>query len=282
MTKPNKHVDLDVFARLLKVFADTPWLHYGLWLEGEEPSFPKVRAAQERYVDRLLALLPPAPAMVLDIGGGTGALAGRLAALGYTVEMLTPSAVQVEIAREALGSSVTVHETRLEDFAPGRRFDVCLYSESFQYVPLAASFEKLDELLAPSGRVVIADCFRSEGFKGGAAVGGGHRYTDFLAAAEGAGYRVASDEDVTAMAAPSIALDRKVYREALSPVVSQLGGLLAERRPVLNWLARRAYKVLVKSKERERIARRLRADERTPEMFVANNTYRFVTLEKRA
>ncbi len=37
---PKQHADLDLFARMLKVFADTPWLHYGLWLEGETPSFP--------------------------------------------------------------------------------------------------------------------------------------------------------------------------------------------------------------------------------------------------
>lgn len=91
MSKPSKHADLDLFARMLKVFADTPWLHYGLWLQGETPSFPKVRQAQERYVDKLLALLPPAPASILDIGGGTGAMSERLVSLGYTVEMLTPS-----------------------------------------------------------------------------------------------------------------------------------------------------------------------------------------------
>jgi 2-polyprenyl-3-methyl-5-hydroxy-6-metoxy-1,4-benzoquinol methylase len=282
VTRPNKHIDLDIFARLLKVFADTPWLHYGLWLEGETPSFPGVRVAQERHVDKLLSLLPAAPAAVLDIGGGTGALAERLASLGYAVEMLTPSAVQVQIAREALGDTVTVHETRLEDFSPERRFDVCLYSESFQYVPLAASFAKLDELLAPGGRVVIADCFRAEGFAGRGVVGGGHRFTNFLAATDGAGYAITSDEDVTAMAAPSIALDRMIYREALSPVVTQLGELLAERRPVLNWLVLGAYRVFVSRTERERIARRLKAEQRTPEIFAANNTYRFLTLEKRA
>ncbi|WP_084645852.1 class I SAM-dependent methyltransferase [Devosia insulae] len=173
MKTTKKHADLDLFARMLKVFADTPWLHYGLWLAGETPSFPRVRQAQERYVDKLLALLPPAPASILDIGGGTGAMAGRLASLGYTVEMLTPSEVQVGIARETLDGAATVHLSRLEDFAPGKRFDVCLFSESYQYIPLAASFAKLGELLAPGGRVVIADCFRSEGFKGGRAIGGG-------------------------------------------------------------------------------------------------------------
>lgn len=282
MKTPKKHADLDLFARMLKVFADTPWLHYGLWLEGETPSFPRVRQAQERYVDKLLALLPAAPARVLDIGGGTGAMAGRLASLGYSVEMLTPSEVQVGIAREALGGAATVHLSRLEDFAPGTRFDVCLFSESYQYIPLAASFAKLGELLAPDGRVVIADCFRSDGYQGGRAIGGGHRYSGFLNAVESSGFVIASNEDVTGLAAPSIEIDRMLYRDVLSPVVIQLGGLLEEKRPITHWLARQAYGLFVNSRERQRIADRLQAEYRTPELFVANNTYRFLTLERRA
>ena len=46
--KIRRHEDLDLFARIFKVFADTPWLHYGLWLPGETPSMPKLREAQER------------------------------------------------------------------------------------------------------------------------------------------------------------------------------------------------------------------------------------------
>jgi 2-polyprenyl-3-methyl-5-hydroxy-6-metoxy-1,4-benzoquinol methylase len=279
---PKKHADLDLFARMLKVFADTPWLHYGLWLDGETPSFPKILQAQERYVDKLLALLPPAPASILDIGGGTGAMAGRLASLGYTVEMLTPSEVQVGIARESLNGAATVHLSRLEDFSPGKRFDVCLFSESYQYIPLSASFAKLGELLAPGGRVVIADCFRSDGFKGGRAIGGGHRYAEFLKAVETSSFAITSNEDVTALAAPSIEIDRMVYRDALSPVVTQLGDLLKDRRPATHWLAAQAYQLFVSGKERQRIADRLKAEYRTPEHFLANNTYRFMTLERRA
>jgi 2-polyprenyl-3-methyl-5-hydroxy-6-metoxy-1,4-benzoquinol methylase len=280
VTKPRKHADLDIFARALKVFADTPWLHYGLWLEGETPSVPRLREAQERYVDKLLALLPAAPATILDIGGGTGARSARLVSLGYTVEMLTPSEVQVGIARETLGDSAKVHLSRFEDFTPGKQFDVCLFSESFQYIPLAASFAKLSELLAPGGRVVITDCFRSAEYKGGRAVGGGHRYASFLAALEQAHFTITSNEDVTALAAPSIALDQMMYRDVVAPTVNQLGGLLHERRPVLHWLATRAYHLFVKAKERQRIADRLKAEYRTPELFRLNNTYRFMTLER--
>lgn len=278
--KLRRHQDLDLFARIFRVFADTPWLHYGLWLPGETPSMPKLRAAQERYVDKLVALLPPAPASVLDIGGGTGAMAGRLRALGYEVEMLTPSEVQVGIAREELGDTVKVHHTRLEEFQTGRAFDVCLFSESFQYMPMAVSLPKAKSMLKPGGRVVVADCFRSENYKGGRQIGGGHRFSNLGPAAAEAGFRIASDEDVTAMAAGTILLDQRVYREVIAPIVAEVGQSIRVRSSLVHWLIGSLYRLFVRRPERERIADRLKAEHRTPERFIEMNTYRFLLLEQ--
>ncbi len=278
--QPRRHEDLDLFARIFKVFADTPWLHYGLWLPGEMPSMPKLREAQERYVDKLVALLPPAPASVLDIGGGTGAMAGRLHALGYEVEMLTPSEVQVGLAREALGDTVQVHQTRLEEFSTARRFDVCLFSESFQYMPMSVSLPKAKAMLKPGGRVVIADCFRSENYRGGRAIGGGHRFSKLAPRLEEEGFRITSDEDVTAMAAGTILLDQRVYREVISPIVTDLGASVKSRSAALHWLIGAVYRLFVRKAERERIADRLKAEQRTPERFIEMNTYRFLRLEQ--
>lgn len=278
--KPSRHQDLDLFARIFRVFADTPWLHYGLWLPEETPSMPKLRQAQERYVDKLVALLPPAPASVLDIGGGTGAMAGRLHSLGYDVEMLTPSEVQVGIAREELGEKVQVHLSRLEEFATGRKFDVCLFSESFQYMPMSVSLPKAKSMLTPGGRVVIADCFRSENYKGGRQIGGGHRFTKLAPAAVEAGFRIVSDEDVTGMAAGTILLDQRVYREVIAPIVAEAGQSIRARSSVLHWLIGRVYRLFVRPAERDRVADRLKAEHRTPERFIEMNTYRFLLLEQ--
>ena len=278
--KIRRHEDLDLFARIFKVFADTPWLHYGLWLPGETPSMPKLREAQERYVDKLVALLPPAPASVLDIGGGTGAMAGRLHSLGYEVEMLTPSEVQVGLAREALGDTVKVHLSRLEEFSTDRKFDVCLFSESFQYMPMSVSLPKAKAMLKPGGRVVIADCFRSENYRGDRQIGGGHRFSNLPMRAEEVGFRITSDEDVTAMAAGTILLDQRVYQEVISPIVSDLGTSVRSRSAVLHWLIGTVYRLFVRKTERERIADRLKAEHRTPERFMEMNTYRFLKLEQ--
>jgi SAM-dependent methyltransferase len=59
---------------------------------------PLERARTEVLLERHL---PPAPALVLDVGGGPGAYATWLAARGYDVELLDPVPLHVEQAREA-------------------------------------------------------------------------------------------------------------------------------------------------------------------------------------
>ena len=271
---------LDLYVYVAKTFADSPWLHYGLWEPGEKPNIPQLRMAQERYVEKLLALIPPAPGRLVDIGGGTGEMAKVLLDKGYTVEMITPSHLQAEVAVEKLGSNARVHETKFEDFEGQGPFDICLFSESFQYVDLDRSLAKLKDILAPDGRVIIADCFRSEGYvKGERQPGGGHRYTEFVDAVAKAGFRIAANEDVTLAAAQSMAIDQNVYRGFVAPTVEQIRGLLSHKRPILYWFAKTAYALFVPRKERENIVARLKADYRSPEVFAKANTYRFLALE---
>ncbi|WP_235857100.1 DUF6176 family protein [Occultella glacieicola] len=60
-----------------------------------------------RTQELLGRLLPPAPAVVLDVGGGPGAYALWLAERGYTVDLLDPVPRHVEEASAASASSAT-------------------------------------------------------------------------------------------------------------------------------------------------------------------------------
>ncbi|CAM3657913.1 class I SAM-dependent methyltransferase [Occultella aeris] len=60
---------------------------------------------QIRTRELLTRLLPPAPAVVLDVGGGPGAYAVWLAERGYTVDLLDPVPRHIEEARTASSSS---------------------------------------------------------------------------------------------------------------------------------------------------------------------------------
>src|SRR5579864_7735881 len=56
---------------------------------------------QERTRELILRHLPPAPATIIDAGGGSGVYACWLAAQGYQVHLLDPVSKHVEQARAA-------------------------------------------------------------------------------------------------------------------------------------------------------------------------------------
>jgi SAM-dependent methyltransferase len=74
--------------------------HYELGLEADRLD-TWGRLERERTIDLLERHLPPAPATVLDVGGGPGAYALHLARAGYAVRLLDPVALHVEQARAA-------------------------------------------------------------------------------------------------------------------------------------------------------------------------------------
>ncbi|MEV4070301.1 class I SAM-dependent methyltransferase [Nonomuraea fuscirosea] len=65
-----------------------------------------------RTRDVLLRTLPPAPAKVLDVGGGTGAHAEWLAAEGYDVEVIDPVPLHVEEAAALPGVRARLGDAR--------------------------------------------------------------------------------------------------------------------------------------------------------------------------
>jgi SAM-dependent methyltransferase len=276
----SRHTGLDAYVLMAKTFADSPWLHYGMWEPGERVVMPNVRKAQERYVDKFLTLMPPAPAKVLDIGGGTGELAKLLVSKGYEVEVITPSPVQAEEARQKIGAE-NVHQTFFETFETDKTFDICLFSESFQYIPLEDSLPRMRDLLVPGGVVVITDNFRKDDFDGRLAPGAGHKISEFYAALEDNGLEIVTDEDVTEAVAPSMIIDQDFYRGFLSPLIDQINGNLGHSHPVFHWLLKTGYRLFTSKESRYRMQERLKADYRSPENFKAVNTYRFLAVRPR-
>jgi len=68
-----------------------------------------------RTLELLERFLPPAPADVLDVGGGAGAYAHTLAAGGYRVKLVDPVPLHVEQAREAATGTGHCFEAVLGD-----------------------------------------------------------------------------------------------------------------------------------------------------------------------
>ncbi|MXX89284.1 MAG: class I SAM-dependent methyltransferase [Boseongicola sp. SB0677_bin_26] len=273
-------IGLDAGAGFIRWLTGAENLHYGLWTD-LEPVAGNVGKAQEAYTERLLGFLPEGPLSILDIGGGAGEMAGKLADLGHRVDIVVPSRPLAERCR-ANAPDARVHETTFEAFDSDTAFDLCLFSESFQYIPLRVALDKALQLAAPGGHVLIADCFRSENFEPGGetrTVGGGHPVGKFRAALEACAGDVLRQEDVTEAVAPSIDIEQGLFH-VLGDAVTHIDAELSAKRPVMRWLLARAARLAFGRRRLYRLDRRFRGNERSSTAFVRNNRYLVTLIRK--
>jgi SAM-dependent methyltransferase len=275
-------VGLDVGLAFIRWLTGAENLHYGLWT-GLEVTAGNLRAAQDAYTVKLFGYLPAGRLRILDIGGGAGETARKLLALGHEVEIVVPSAFLAARCRETARGAV-VHETTFEAFQGTGPYDLCLFSESFQYIPLAESLPKCARLLVPGGQVLIADCFRTEAYRGrqadGPQPGGGHRLAAFREAVAGSPFAVAAEEDITDAVAPSIDLEQRLFH-VLGHGVTRISDEIHAKRPKAHWALGRLIGLFLSRKRRENLMRRLTETTRTSEAFWHYNRYQIFRLERR-
>lgn len=265
-------VGLDSGLALIRWLTGGESLHYGLW-DGLEVTAGNLRAAQEAYSDRLFALLPPGRLRILDIGGGAGWTARRLIALGHSVEIVVPSAYLAGRCR-VNAPEARVHECMFEDHRGQGGFDLCLFSESFQYIPLDQGLPRARALLAPGGQVLIADCFRSDAYRGrrahGAQPGGGHHLQAFRERLQG--WQVTHEDEITDAVAPSIDLEQGFFH-VVGHAATRLMGEGRRARPKTAWTLGQVLALAMPRAKRERLMVRLTGDTRSAAAFRKFNHY---------
>lgn len=273
---------LDVAAELARFLTGRENLHYGIWEPGVEVCAANLRQAQEAYSKRLFELIAPPSIRILDIGGGCGETARALTDLGHKVEIIVPSRVMADRCKANTGGAVPVHLMRFEEFESAARFDLCLFSESFQYIPVAAALAKAGSCLAEGGEILVADCFRSEKFFSEftdvGIVGGGHGEAAFREALSVSGFEVVFEEDITDAVAPSVDLEQQLFN---------LLGFMAERFnedfslafPLRHRLLRFGLRFLLNRRRLGRLERRLFGDFKNASLFRRYNRYLVVKLK---
>ncbi|ANP56883.1 SAM-dependent methyltransferase [Streptomyces griseochromogenes] len=112
-----------------------------------------------RTQDVLRRLLPPAPARVLDVGGGSGVHAQWLAADGYAVELVDPVPLHVERAARLPGVTARHGDARALE-APDASMDVVLLLGPLYHLPeredRVRALTEARRVLRPGGLVVAA------------------------------------------------------------------------------------------------------------------------------
>jgi SAM-dependent methyltransferase len=234
---------------LAKQLLDVEDLHYGLWDDDLELKLANITIAQQRYNDMLIAELPrpPEQVRVLDIGCGTGHLMRQLLDRGYQVDGVIPAADLCRAVRERLkdhtGYAPRIFECRFEELPQdsARGYDVALFSESFQYIPLAASLPRLPHLLKPGGVLLNCDFFKTEaegdGRPGDRSFKGGHSLREFRSRIADTPFALLKDEDITWRVSPNLELLNDLLMNRIKPAGLTLHRYLAGNYPLLSRIA---------------------------------------------
>jgi SAM-dependent methyltransferase len=275
---------------LAQQLLDVQDLHFGLWDPALPVSMANFGLAQQRYTDLLLEhlqelLADRTAAQILDIGCGTGHMLEQLVASGYAADAVNPShylnrQVKARFSRLA-GASPALFESTFEDMPHANcqgRYDLLLCSESFQYIPMPAFFEKAPGLLRSGGYVVICDFFKTDahgdGAEGDRSFSGGHLLAQFYGLLHDSPFRKLLDEDLTPRISPNIDLLDEWLMQRLAPAAASVDRYLHDQYPrsrnVLKWLARRKL---------AKLKYKYLSGHRNADMFRKYKTYRLLVLQ---
>ena len=264
-------------------------LHYGLWDTDLELSLGNLVLAQQRYTDLLLAHVEQQLAgidkpRVLDVGCGTGRMLQLMLERGYHVDAVNPSPYLNRQLRARLeqipGVPTTLFATRFESLqaeACDKNYDLLLFSESFQYIPLPDIFARAPALLKPGGLIVLADFFKTaahcDGAAGDRSFSGGHILSEFYRRLEKSPFEVLHDEDLTARVSPNIALLDEWLTQRLVPAAGSVDQYLRGAYPRLT----RVFKWLLRHKL-ERARYKYLSGNRSQAVFEKYKNYRLLVL----
>ncbi len=246
----SKEIGLGIALIFGKYLLRTEHLHYGYWSDGVEVHYLNLSDAQEKYCEFLASKIPEGTKTILDVGCGAGSFALKLISLGYEVDCVSPPGLLTERAREVLEGKSSVTISGFEEFSTDKRYDLVLFSESFQYVKIKQALKKCLDLLNKDGHILICDFFRRANTPKGL-LGGGHKIELFEKAISKFPLENLIDIDITEHTAPNIDIYNDFLIKVAKPLMELLLYYLEYNRPlmhrIINWKFSRIFdKVSVK------------------------------------
>jgi SAM-dependent methyltransferase len=272
----SREVSLVAGYNLINYFLGTRDLHYGYWQDDLEVCIQNLPEAQRRYTDFLLSHIPDGVSRVLDVGCGAGGIAAELLTRGYCYEGVSPCPLLSDTARREVGDHIRIRQGCFEDIAfdDGEKFDLVLFSESFQYMNLDTVFKLASQRLNPGGYLLICDFFKSAA-RIRSVIGGGHPVEKFTRALQQSGLEVLEDRDITRETAPNLDIVDQMGRDLIMPTFKLISYTLDQNYPWLARLLRWKY-----DKKIKKINRKYLSGERNSESFARSKVYRLLLLKK--
>ena len=266
----SKIVGLDVGLLIGKFFMDTEDLHYGYWPNDKKATAKNFAEAQYRHSKLIIDHIPNGVKRILDVGSGSGNLAKRLINLGYHVDCVIPSKFLAERVQEKLDKKSKIHVCKFEDVELTQTYDLILFSESFQYIRLEESLQKVQKLLTANRYLLICDVFHKN-VEGKSPMRGGHRLDYFEKAIGESKFNLVKDLDITKETAPTYDFLNQLLTDVAEPIADMSGEYLNYKYPKLAKLVKWKF-----SKKLDRINQVWFSGELTGENFIKYKSYRLL------
>ena len=237
----SKSIGLDMGLSIGRFFLNTEDLHYGFWPNGKEATVQNFTEAQNIHSQLIIDHIPKITKCILDVGSGSGNLALKLIKLGYKVDCVIPSKFLAEQVALKLGNKSKIYICEFEKMERSQKYDLILFSESFQYVKMAESLDKIMSILSNNGHLLICDFFRRDAL-GKSPLGGGHSWKGFQKTLLNHSLNLAIDIDITNETSPTIDLLAKFNTDVISPISELSDKYLVDHYPKITKLFKWKFK----------------------------------------
>ncbi|MGE5558798.1 MAG: class I SAM-dependent methyltransferase [Bacillota bacterium] len=269
----SKEVGLELGLIFGAYFLKSEYLHFGYWTGDLPLDIQNLARAQENYADFLISHIPEGVHTILDVGCGSGKLALTLVERGYEVDCVSPSSILTDHAKKLLGVKSRIFECYYEALQTDKRYDLILFSESFQYIPMESALENSQKFLNEGGFILICDFFKTDA-GGGIKMGGGHRFSRFKEILARYALNIVKEIDITDRTAPNFDLVRDLMVRVGVPVWELILYYLDRSHPRILKFLKWKYRKKIDRMERIFFNREISA-----ENFKIYQTYRLFLLK---
>ena len=270
----SREVGLEIGHVLGKGLFKLEHLHYGLWKKGLEPDILNLHIAQDEYCKFIISHIPVEVKSILDVGCGAGAFSKKLVDLGYKVDCVCPTEYQNRLVEKLLGQSSEVFKCKFEDIQTGKKYDMVMFCESFQYIDLDRVIDVAASLVRQGGYMLICDFFKKQSADS-CDIKGGHKLDKFMNLLKQSAFDIIEDIDITDQTAPNMDILDRATKEVMIPVVSAAERFFQSRNPIILKLIKWKYRKKIAKAEQKYLR-----SNRTGKDFAEHKTYRLFVCRK--
>ena len=267
-------IGLDMGLAIGRFFLDSEDLHFGYWPNNEKPTVKNFSWAQNNHSDLILNNIPKNTKTILDVGCGSGNLALKLLNAGYGVDGVIPSKYLAKAVNEKLNGKGNVFISKFENVNLKKKYDLIVFSESFQYVNMELAIKKISESLTNNGYLLICDFFKLNVNKK-SLMGGGHKWSSFRNIMNLSNFKKTNEIDITNETAPTIDFLNNFCQEVLKPMSEMTSQFLLSNYPLITKIIKWNYKNKIK-----KIKKRYLSGEVNGESFKKFKTYKLLLYKK--